>query len=1047
MTTDQEVVSSHSALDWPFRFAPGHMLCGEFFPLPKDITILSLFERQAKRIPNHPAIIFAEQILSFSELDAKANDLAGSIANHNIKRGDLVPIICSNGFELPIAMLAIMKTGAAFVPLDSAWPNRRSQDILRSLNPKLILVDGSASTKINSLQTHLLIDNTKIAGHGLYEFRQPDNQEDLIYGFFTSGSTREPKCCLNIHRGLLNRFLYMNRTFGCQAHDVILQNSKHIFDSSIWQLLWPLTNGNTVVIPQREGLLDLDRTIDIIQSNKVTMTDFVPSIFNILVTMLEADSQRIAKISSLRHLLIGGEEINSKAIRTFRTMLPEVGITNTYGPTEASIGMVFHTITDQDNHAIPLGKPIANTFALITDNELRALPPGEIGEIIIGGECLGRGYLNDPTQTANSFFFSPLLDMPGIRLYRTGDLGCIDDNGHLLFKGRKDFQIKINGVRIELGEIESALLNCSDITDAKVIAKTGTDGRIHLVGFVVTTAAADITSLRSRLGDLLPASFIPQCIVPLDRMPLTANGKVDRKQLLKQLDAPIHNANPLQHLSVEEHMVAAWRETFAIDNIDVNSHFFDLGGNSLLAIILSLKLEKIVGRAVNTKDLYNYPRLVDLMKFLDSKIRSKPSPCHDTEMALAVEDIQLARGLPNITNKSASVRKAPRRILLTGATGFIGAHLLAELLTTTQANIYCLALATHDKAALTRVRQALTQYGLSPRDFEQRVIPVQGDLAQVRFGLDDSRYNKLAQDIDTIVHNAAVVDFLKSYRSLRDVNVLGTLEILKLLGTGPPKQLHYVSSLSVFSRQEQTDSENLIPETAIPSCKLLPDDGYSQTKWVTEHMITNSCPSAQIYRLGEIMPSTSSGIGNSKSLLLLLIKGAMLLRQYPDMHFDFDYTPVDITSRLMVKAMLNRSNWPQVYHLFNPQSITYAQVMTHLTERGQKLTKVSYTVFLQSIKSACRQSRPDPDLLALLSILSNSVQPTGGPEIRNACSNAMFSAPNHRFSALNSRRLASSAAIQWPPVSQELLEPMLDQLLETYTCAVKTSHPTPLAEA
>ncbi|HEU5320218.1 MAG TPA: amino acid adenylation domain-containing protein, partial [Methylomirabilota bacterium] len=464
---------------------------GRRVDFPRDATVLALVEAQVQRTPRRAAITHEGRTLTYADLDGKASTLAHRLAGHGAAKGDVVPLVMNNGLELPVAMLATMKLGAVFVPVDATWPAERIDTILRQVRPTTLVTTEDARPGAAWAAASVVIDVDGLAAAAPTRPLAEVTADDLIYGFFTSGSTGVPKCALNIHRGLVNRFLFMTRRYASDGRDVVLQNSRHVFDSSIWQLLWPLTNGSRVVIPRAAAHLDLASTVESIAQHGVTMTDFVPSVFNALVELVAATPALRDRLASLRQLLIGGEEMSARAVHTFRRLLPHVGLTNTYGPTEASIGMIFHEVRPDDGDAIPLGRPIDNTFAVVLDDHLRVVPVGVLGEICIGGECLGPGYLADPAKTRAAFVDNPVPEIPGARLYRTGDLGYQRWDGHFRFVGRRDFQVKVGGVRIELGEVEAALLRHAGVREAKVAVTGDSPERKALVAYVVADPGVD----------------------------------------------------------------------------------------------------------------------------------------------------------------------------------------------------------------------------------------------------------------------------------------------------------------------------------------------------------------------------------------------------------------------------------------------------------------------------------------------------------------------------------------------------------------------------
>lgn len=564
---------------------------GRAVAYPADRTVLQLFQECAAARPDRVAVVYGHDSLTYGELDQRSNTLAHELHERGVRRGEFLPLALESGLELPLAMIASMKIAAPFVPIDPAGPVERTTLMIETMGAR-VLVDAPGSSTGPESVTRISLDATRTPGTPAAPAVPPATLDDPIYGFYTSGSTGEPKCAVNIHRGLLNRFSYMTRALSSRSDEVVLQNSRPQFDSSLWQLLWPLTTGSMVVMPTRSGILDLPSTIDTIERYGVTMTDFVPSIFNTLVELLHAEPELVGRLRSLRRLLIGGEEMTAATVHAFRAMLPTVDTINTYGPTEASIGSVFHHVTEADGEVIPLGRPIDNTYLLILDSGLTLVRPGEIGELYIGGDCLGLGYLNDPERTKAAFVDNPFPEIPGNRLYRTGDLGFHSANGLVHFAGRRDNQVKIAGVRIELLDVEAAFLRLDDVTDAKVVASSDLDNRM-LIAFVTTRATGtDASVLMAQVRDMLPATMLPRRIVILDQMPLTPNGKADRRALVALADSLTSQTVMAVPTDAADVVRAHWLELLPVAQLDPDDDFFESGGDSLTAQRLAIALEQ-----------------------------------------------------------------------------------------------------------------------------------------------------------------------------------------------------------------------------------------------------------------------------------------------------------------------------------------------------------------------------------------------------------------------------------------------------------------------
>jgi amino acid adenylation domain-containing protein/thioester reductase-like protein len=913
------------------------------------------------------------------------------------------------GLALPVAMIAAMEIGAPFVPVDPSWPEERIRAILSQLRPKVaVTAQPGVAGRLPGLDC-LSVD---LAQPPLALSADPwphPAPDDLIYGFFTSGSTGTPKCALNQHRGLLNRFQYMTRRFSSDGR-VVLQNSHHVFDSSIWQFLWPLTIGGQVVIPDRHGLLDLERTIDVIARYQVTTTDFVPSIFNTLMAMLAADPRLASRLTSLRRVLIGGEAADAAAVRTLHHLLPGVKVTNTYGPTEASIGSVLHDITAADGDLVPIGRPIDNTYAVILDDNGEVAPSGQLGEIYIGGDCLGAGYLGDPQKTAAAFVPNPLPQIPGTRLYRTGDLGYQRADGLFMFAGRTDDQVKVGGVRIELGEVEIALAKHPAVRQAKVV--------IHgeaLTGFAVADPELTPAELTEYLRTLLPGTSVPRRIVVLDRLPLTPNGKLDRQELARlarrasAAGAGTEDGGRVG-TDVERAVKKVWLDLLARDDVGMTQSLFEVGGDSLTAHRLALALQRQFGVRVTVRDVVSAPTIRDLASLVAAAPgtaagRSAQPPPQSSGTADLLSYVQLAEDVRYTGRRPSQSR--PDRFLLTGATGFVGAQLLCELAAQRpDATIYCLIRADGPATAQSRLAQALSRY-LLPGTALRNAVAVPGDLSQPRFGLGQAEFNRLAKSVGSVIHNGALVNLVIDFASHCPTNVAGTAEIVRFAALSQPKHLHYVSTLSVLSPPVPGQCP---AQERDPQDWPTPGDGYSQSKWVAEKILvlarSRGIPSS-IYRLGDIMPRSGGGPANPRSTLDHLLRACVRTGLRFATPAVTDWTPVDTVSRLIAAAAAAGSAPDGCLHALLPASVPVDRIMDTLAERTP-LREVPYPEFWASLDQAARGG-DDRDLLGLLSLLPHP-EASPAPELLAG----VFTDAARNFAAARASRLADELGVPWP---------------------------------
>nr|WP_062331750.1 non-ribosomal peptide synthetase [Herbidospora sakaeratensis] len=969
--------------------------------------------------PDRPAVRYRDLTTTYADLDAAAGATARRLIGGGVEKHRLIPVLVADGREFPAALIAVLKAGAAFVPLDPAWPADRLNAIVAELSPPAVVVSPATADILAGLDAPVpavVVDCDAPGDAGPMPADRRPAPGDLIYGFYTSGSTGRPKCALNRHRGLVNRLTTMSRRFGDGAGHVTLQNSRSTFDSSMWQVLWPLTSGGQVVLPDRDGILDLEQTATTIGRYGVTMTDFVPSVLAAFVALLEERDDLRAAVSSLRRMLIGGEPAGPGVVRRLRALLPGLAVTNTFGPTECSIGSVFHDVTDPDADRIPIGRPIDNTAAIVLDGDLRPVPPNTPGELYLGGECVGAGYLDDPARTARTFVPNPFPEIPGPTLYRTGDLARAGDDGLLHFAGRLDEQVKLGGVRVELGDVAAALESHPLVGDATAVV-LGEAPDATLVSCVTPRSPAETPSaeqLRGYAAGKLPAEQVPHRIVVLDELPLNHNGKADRKALAALIVAESgeEHVEPPEG-PMEELVRAAWREVLGRDRISVVVPFSDYGGTSLLAYRVVTAVGERLGRPVRPRDLLAEP-------------------------TVRAQAARLSGGVDDDSAELAYVRqdlawRPPRTLLLTGATGFIGAHVLAELLTRTNAEVVCLVRCADPADGADRLTEVLDRYGLTsawrqlPAAISAgRVEVVPGDLAGDLLGLPQRRFDALASTVSGVVNAAGAVNFLSGYLDHRPANVLGVQELIKLAAGGGAR-LHLLSTLSIFGPADRTGPP--ITEDRIPVPDEVAADGYNRSKFVAESLVADAHRqgvSSVVYRLGEVWPHRATGAANPDSLAHNLLYACARTRCVFPTEAATDVTPVDVVARFLAGAATGDLDVPDgAMHVLWPTGLRFADALDALAGRCGA-DRVGYAEFRDRLEAI---AEPDERLTALSLLLP---PPEAGRDAAPAAFDEMFTDGSRHFDI---RRFDRHGAALARPEADGLaaIDRYLTQLTDTLT--------------
>ena len=573
---------------------------------PEVESVHRLFEQQARSQPDAEALLFGDDALTYRELNARANRLAHRLIALGVAPEVKVGIAVERSVGMVVALLAILKAGGAYVPLDPEYPADRMDYMIRDSGVGLLLTDREVGQRLPPVAGVKVLDletldpgaepehDPQVALHG----------ENLAYVIYTSGSTGRPKGAAVRHRSLASCMRWMQETYGLTRDDTVLHKAPFGFDVSVWEIFWPLTTGVRLVVANPGDQRDPERITALIRRHAVTTMNFVPAMLQAFLA-----HEGIERETRLRYVICGGEAMPSATQREALRRLQGVSLQNLYGPTETTIHVTQWTCQADGATLVPIGRPIAATQAHVLDAGLNLVPRGVAGELYIGGELLGRGYLHRPALSAERFVADPFGG--GGRLYRTGDLVRWNGEGQLEYLGRIDHQVKVRGLRIELGEVEAQLLAQPEVREAVVVAQELPAGT-RLVGYVAPAPghSADPALLRASLGRQLPDYMVPAAIVVLDSLPLNANGKVDRKAL----PAPEWSAGaayePPQGI-VEQALAAIWSEVLCVDRIGRHDNFFELGGHSIsaLRVVSAARRRDIPGLQLTLKDMLGKPTL------------------------------------------------------------------------------------------------------------------------------------------------------------------------------------------------------------------------------------------------------------------------------------------------------------------------------------------------------------------------------------------------------------------------------------------------------
>jgi len=594
---------------------------------PNSLCIHQLFEEQVERRPNASALLDGDRSLTYAELNERANSLAHYLISLGVKPDDRVAICLNRSSAMVIGLLGILKAGGAYVPLDPSYPTERLDQILRDSSPRIVLSDATGrkalGEELSSPLTVLALDSDSPAWADLPDIN-PDplvlglTSRHLAYVIYTSGSTGIPKGVMNEHRALINRLTWMQNAYNLSESDIVLQKTPFSFDVSVWEFFWTLAEGAKLLVAPPDAHKNPLDIVELIRRWGVTTLHFVPSMLTHFLTANGAKD-----CTSLRRLICSGEALRASDAQACRRILPHTDLHNLYGPTEAAIDVTAWTCpNDFADTFVPIGRPIANTKIYLLDSRCNPVPRGAVGEIYIGGVGVARGYLNRPELTAERFVKDPFSSIEDARMYKTGDLGRYHRDGNLEFLRRNDDQVKIRGFRLELGDIESHLLAHHFVSEAVVEARENESGDKRLIAYVVVRdelpEEVDLPgTLRSYLSTRLPEFMVPAAFVQLERMPLSSNGKLDRKSLpAPRQDAFSRRMHEEPVGDMEKTLANLWQELLAVEKVGRHDNFFELGGHSLLAVRMVARLRKL-GLKVDIRSLLTSPVLSELASSID----------------------------------------------------------------------------------------------------------------------------------------------------------------------------------------------------------------------------------------------------------------------------------------------------------------------------------------------------------------------------------------------------------------------------------------------
>ncbi|WP_280465563.1 amino acid adenylation domain-containing protein [Nocardia brasiliensis] len=908
----------------------------------RNLSICELFEDQAAAQPLSLAAQQGERTLTYAQLATQSGALAATLLAQGVQPGTRVGVCGSRSLEALVALLGILRAGCAYVPLDEDLPPARLRAMAEDAGLRAAVVLPGSVQRLRGLRVRIELDFVHRAEPNeppRFDRPAPISRADCAYVVFTSGSSGRPKAVAIPHRGVV-RLLTDPELAPPGPGDRVLHAYGLSSDASTIEIWSALATGACLVLADRPDLLMPTALETLCHSSGVTVAYLTTSVFHLVART------RPQALASLRFVSAGGEAMDPQLANAVLAACPSTTVVNFYGPTENSVVSTAHILRPlpADATYVPIGRPFAGTscHVLLSDGSLAA--PGQEGELYVGGDGLALGYLGDPRLTADRFVDVPAVGAQGL-LYRTGDLVVQHADGLLEYRGRRDRQIKLRGARIELDEVETRLRAHPAVGEAVVQVESGT-----LTAYVTAIRAGHplpLPELRRYCTEWLPPQASP-ALVAMNDLPVTSGGKIDRGRLEATTHTTTAVAESMQPDGLIDILAEVWSTVLHVRPAP-QDNFFLLGGDSLLAseavvrTLALLELDAAHGSAL-IRALIDDPTLANFATAIRTQqngfvqdVAQEPVVDFERECELGFEIPAAIGPVPHSDN--------PKSVLLTGASGFVGAFLLHRLLHMTAARVYCPVRATGRAQAERRVQAALARYDLRLDNAAwHRVECFPADLREPGLGLSPEHHTELSSNLDLIVHNAAHVNFLYPYRALRSANVDGTREIVRLAA---PRRVpvHFISSVAVVAGFGTAGVHDVSEDTPLDHADGL-TMGYAETKWVAEGMLQNAARQGlpvAVYRPYEVTGDQIHGACNTETAICSLFKMIAETGVAPDIDLPMDFVPVDHLADAVVHIATHQTADGQVYHLTNPRPAMLADVLDRMREAGFALRLLPYS--------------------------------------------------------------------------------------------------------
>jgi len=951
---------------------------GEKMEVEQDATFVTLFKRCVGSTPDAKAVVDCESFLTYAELDRCSDILAAKLVEAGIEKDMFVALMMPRRKEYSLAYVAVYKSGGAYVPLDYEYPIDRLNYMIEDSGAKVLVTtheifdSKSREGNFGSTQVIFIDDIDFNVSSSPVDYSRPDG---IAYMIYTSGTTGRPKGVMIEHHSLMNQFTWLPKPLGLRSGFRIAEHASFSFDASVLDLMTSLTVGAELHILGEDIRKDPEQLYHYLVDNKIEGMTITTQLGTMLVRSYDLP---------LRFIQVGGEKLSG----TFDT---DTKIINGYGPTEFTVCSSYY-IVDREHmpENIPIGKAVPNTISAIVDPCGNLLPLGCDGELVLIGPQLARGYWGKPEMTAKRFVACPFI--PGEKMYHTGDLTRWNAQGELLYCGRIDTQVKLRGFRIELGEIESLIARYPGVKVAVAQVKE-IGGVQHLCAYFTASGQIDVEALKSVLSASLTSYMVPDVLMQLDKMPSTPNGKIDLRSLpVPELSEKKTEEFEAPEGEVETAVAKAFSQALGSSGpLSRNASFFLLGGTSLLVMKVIVRLAES-GIKVTYGDVFKYPTPRTLAAFLDGIQTAQASaleapltiaqPDQTPEIPVMGEDgfDYTAINKHLSSNKISNIRKISDLdanelgdVLLLGSTGFLGIHILHELLTSYDNKIYCVVRPRKGVTCEGRLKSFLMYYfdGTFAEEFNRRLFVIEGDMTE------DSVMDKLlAIKVDTVINCAANVKHFAAGDEIGNINLHGTERLIEFCLNSGSRLIH-TSTHSISGQMDSGQAHTMLESELYIGQKLVTK--YQTSKFLAERAILDAADKglkAKIMRLGNLMPRFSDGefqINIENNGFMARMRAYYLIGCIASSHLHsvIELAPIDQTA----SSILTLSRTPDeftVFHPFNNHNVYIDDIVSIMRGCGLEIKIVDDEVFSQKLNQALQDDRLNPYVTTLMAYGSHN---------------------------------------------------------------------------